>query len=289
MRSDKYGPVEKAGNMVITLEELKQSMPVPREINRPKPLWEIIGEIYAVLDENDILYSQEAVYVHKASTYTAAGKAGEGNPGPDPDDPASFRLWTFDNVFTSIVISDDLNEMEGAIQIAYNRYGMQVSFGLTYESRSKFAHLGEEDAIMSTYACGDIKVLPYFVMVHKVRHWFPFNNKHVIDQLERSKTLMNKSLDDEVIFRFIERFYRYSTKYSDCLDDNTLILPETFDHFMQQLRYDAETQFSGKKNVSAWDLFTLGNAILKPDNGIPLTAIIPLGFMWGGYTFSRLI
>jgi hypothetical protein len=276
-------------NAVIPYESLIKSKPVAKEINRPKPLWEILQEIYAVLQENKIPYHQEAIYFDRSAALDAGNEDNAVAVDLENLDAESIVNYTFDNLFTSIVITDDLNEMEGAIQLAYNEYGMQIAFGLTYEDRSRFVHLGEEEAIMSTYKCGDIKVLAYFVMVHKVRHWFPFGNKNVIEQLERSRSLMNKTLNKEFMMKFVDNFYQYTVKYNDCLDDNNLLRTNEFDHFIESLKANVDSWFTGNKNYSAWDLLSLGNALLKPENDIPLRTIIPLGFMWGGYMFSRLI
>lgn len=276
-------------NNILSLDDLMLSQPIPKEINRPKPLWEILREIHAVLEENKIPYQQEELYYDRSQAVHAEDQLNAVQKELKITDPDSCRDWTFNNLFTSIVITDELNEMEGAIQIAYNEYGMQVAFGLTYEDRSRFTHLGEEEAIMSTYACGDIKVLAYFVMVHKVRHWFPFGNKNVIDQLERSRSLMNKTLKKDFIMQFIDNFFQYTMKYSDCLEGDTLVKAAEFNHFIESLKNNSDTWFSANKSYSAWDLLSLGNALLRPERDIPLRSIIPLGFMWGGYTFSRLI
>lgn len=279
----------KQRNTIISLDELKLSLSVPKEINRPKTLWEILEEIYTVLENNNIPYDQGAIYIDKASTVNAQTDKTALETALNHKKPDSFANWTFNNIYTRIVIKDELNEMEGAIGIAYNQYGIQLGFGLTYEERLYFAHLGEEETIMSTYTCGDVKVMAYFVMIHQIRKWFPFNNSNVIDQLERSRILMNKAVSFELCQQFIERFYTYSLKYNDCLDDDTLIKQDDFRQFVEKLHAMASENLSKKKKITAWNLYTLGNDLLRPEKEIPLTSIIPIGFMWGGYVFSRLI
>lgn len=285
----KAGAASNKHNEIISLDELKLSRPVPKEINRPKTLWEILEEIYSVLEENKIPFDQEAIYVDKASAINAESGKDATQTKLDHKRTDSFDQWTFNNIYTRIVIKDDLNEMEGAIGIAYNQYGIQLGFGLTYEDRHYFAHLGEEETIMSTYSCGELNVMAYFVMIHQIRSWFPFNNSNVIDQLERSRILMNKAVSFEFCQQFIERFYTYSLKYNDCLDSDTLIKQDDFRQYIEDLHTACKEQLSKKKKITAWNLYTLGNDLLMPEKDIPLTSIIPIGFIWGGYVFSRLI
>ena len=288
-KTGKSDASEQTRNEIITFDELKKSKAVPKEINRPKPLWEILEEIYATLEENKIPYDQELIYVEKASAVNSKTENSDIQAVLDHKKTDSFSNWTFNNIYTRILIKDELNEMEGAIAIAYNQYGIQIGFGLTYEGRKYFAHLGEEDTIMSTYACGEVKVLAYFVMIHQIRKWFPFNNANVIDQLERSRNLMNKEVSFDLCLQFIERFYIYSKKYNDCLEHNTLVSQDEFREFARGLHASVNENLSKKKNISAWDLYTLGNELLQAEQDIELTAIIPIGYMWGGYVFSRLI
>lgn len=274
---------------MIEMDHLRLSTPPPKGISRPKPFWELVDEILGVLSENNISYEQSPVYYERASATRPGGAKNAPEVSPGMGNAEAAGQWSYDNLFTRIVIIDALNEMEGAIQLAFNPYGIQLSFGLTHSNREIFAHLGEEDTIMSTYVCGDIKVLAYFVMMHKIRNWFPVNNRNVIEQLERSRALMNKALDISLCKQFIERFYRYSITYSDCLEEDTLVSGESFETFVEQLRSAVDAQFAKERKIFAWDLYNLGNALLRPDQDISLTVIIPLGFMWGGYVFSRLM
>jgi len=274
---------------IITYDELKLSKPIEKNIHRPKPLWEVLGDIHTALDENEIIFDQDVIHIDLTSAYNTVKEKDGANLGFNRKDPDSFKDWTFDNLYTKIIITDDLNELEGAITIAYNPYGMQISFGLTYDERAMFAHFGEEETIMSTTACGEIKVLPYFVMIHKVKQWCPFDNKNTIILLERTKALMNKSIEYDIIHPLIQQFYQYTKKYNDCLEANTIIDLPDFDRFIELLKDNAEAEFSKKDNISAWDLFTLGNSLLSPGSDIKLRGLIPTGYIWGGYIFSRLI
>jgi hypothetical protein len=141
---------------------------------------------------------------------------------------------------------------------------------------------------MSSSACGDIKVMPYFTMVHKVKQWFPLNNRNVLDQLERSRAVMNKSLNVSSMHKFVDHFMQYSLKYNDCIADSGMVDPITLELFAESLAESIDNQFSRVKNYSAWDLFNAGNVILRPDGNISLHELIPLGYFWGGYVFSRL-
>lgn len=281
-------PTESGINGLISFEELKLSQSLQKDIKRPKPFWEVLEDIQGVLKENNIVFDQEDIFIEKASSLNSIQNKNNVDLRFNHKKPETFAHWTFHNLFTKIVIKDALNEFEGAIAISYNPFGLQLAFGLTYEERSKFAHFGEEETIMSTTACGEIKVLPYFVMMHKVRQWCPFDNKNTIAQLKKTRTLMNKALNHEFILQFIEQFYQYTMKYNDCVEDNMLLEQQEFDGFVERLRLDAKDRFSSNDKISAWDLFTLGNAILKPDADINLKSLIPLGFTWGGYVFSRL-
>jgi|GEM_PF-2767946 len=279
---------ESSKNALISFDELKLSQSLQKDIKRPKPLWEVIEDIHIVLKENSILFDQEEIFVEKATSIHSIQNKNNVEMKFNHKDPGSFANWMFGNLYTKIVIKDDLNEFEGAIAISFNPYGMQLAFGLTYEERSKFAHFGEEETIMSTTACGEIKVIPYFVMMHKVRQWCPFDNNNTIAQLKKTRSLMNKTLSYEYILQFIEQFYQNSMKYNDCLEDNMLVEQLEFDLFVERLRIEAKETFASIEKISAWDLFTLGNAILKPDADFNLKSLIPIGFIWGGYVFSRL-
>ena len=191
--------------IVINLEDLRLSQPVEHDINRPKPFWDVLDEIHAVLDDNKITFVQDDIHIDKTTAYNTKNKAYTGKLTK-----ASLNQWVFDDLLTRIVIADDLLEMEGTVLLAYNKYGIQVAFGLAYHDRSTIALLGEEDTFMSTSACGDIKIMPYFVMVHKVSQWFPINKRNVLDQLERSKSVMNRSVSRNDMKQFVEKFYQYS-------------------------------------------------------------------------------
>lgn len=275
-------------NTAISFDELKLSKPLPKDLIRPKPVWEVLEDIHQVLTENNIVFEQDVIHIDKLESFHSDKKKDSHNLPFDHDNPESFGSWTFKDLLTKIVITDALNEFEGAMAIAYNSYGLQIAFGLTYQERSHFAYFGEDDAIMSTAACGEIKVVPYFVMMHRVRQWFPFNNINTINLLEKTKTLIGKTMDHKFILQFIEQFNQYSRKYNDCLEQKKLIDTETFDYFVNMLRYYAREHLSKRKKLTAWDLVTIGNKILQPGSELHLRSIIPLGYIWGGHVFSRL-
>jgi hypothetical protein len=270
----------------IALDVLRLSIPVKHDINRPKALWEILDDVHKVLKENKINFIQDDIHcdllqVYNPNTKKYLSKQGE-------EDIGSIDKYVFEELYTRIVIVDELHEMEGAIMLAYNKFGVQVAFGLTYHERSSVALLGEENTFMSSSACGDIKVMQYFAMVHKVKQWFPVSNRNVLEQLERSRAVMNKSLNVTAMHKFVERFVQYSGKYNDCIADNGMVGPVALELFAESIRESIHNQFSRMKNYSAWDLFNAGNVILRPEGEISLHELIPLGYFWGGYVFSRL-
>lgn len=277
-----------AKNAIISFDELLQSKVNQKDIHRPKPLQQVLGDIHEVLEENKISFAQESIFVERATAFNSVKEKFNTELAFNHKKPSTFSDWNFDNLYTKIVITDDLNEFEGALQIAYNPSGMQLAFGLTYDSRSYFAHFGEDETVISTVACGEFKVLPYFVMMHKVKQWFPFDNKYVMEQLEKTKLLMNKVVSEEFAIKFVEHFNQYSKKYSDCLEARTLLDEPEFDQFVDLMRAHVQERFTGAGKVSGWDLFSVGNAILKPESDFNLKAMIPLNYIWGGYVFSRL-
>ncbi|HSG67102.1 MAG TPA: hypothetical protein VK994_00250, partial [Bacteroidales bacterium] len=275
-------------NAVISFEQLKASLPIDKDINRPKPLSVVLEDIHKVLLENGIPFEQGPVYVERASAYNQARGKNNLELSFDQKRPDSFREWQFNNIYTQIVITDALNEFEGAVAIAYSPFGMQLAFGLTYEGRSHFAQFGEDDHIISTIACGDIKVMAYFVMMHKVKQWFPLDNSNILAQMVKTRSLMNKPITYAFVLQFVEQFYNHSLKYNDCLEDNTLIDFDEFEKFAGRLRTLSKEHFSNKENITAWDLFAQGSTILHPETDFNLRVLIPISFIWGGYVFSRL-
>lgn len=275
-------------NAVISYDELRMSKVNQKDIHRPKPMQIILDDIHRVLGENEIAFEQEDIFVERSTAINEAKEKSNIELAFNHKRTGSFANWSFDNLYTKIVITDDLNEFEGALIVAYNPSGMQLAFGLTYEGRTKFAHFGEDDTVISTVACGEFKVLAYFVMMHKVKQWFPFDNQYIIEQLEKTSLLMNKAISSEFAVQFVENFNQYTKKYSDCLEDATLLEEEEFDRFIELLRKEVEQQFAGVKKLSAWDLFSAGNAIIRPDAEFNLKTLIPLNYTWGGYVFSRL-
>ena len=269
----------------ISLKDLRSSQPIGHDINRPKTLWQVIDDIHAVLGENKIEYFQDEIHIEISSAFHVDKQMTADAFNPELESFKPLSEWIFDELYTRIIIVDDLHEMEGTILVAYNKYGIQVAFGLSYHERAGVALLGEDDTLMSTSACGDIKVLPYFAMVHRVKQWFPLSNRNVLDQLERSKNVMNKSLNLSAMNKFIEH---YTGKYNDCIEDNKLVGPVSFGMFIEALRESIEKQFSRTKNYSAWDLYNAGNEILVPGGILRLKELLPLGYFWGAYVFSRL-
>jgi hypothetical protein len=199
-----------------------------------------------------------------------------------------LREYTFDDLYTRIIIVDELHEMEGTILLAYNPAGIQLAFGLGYNDRKAVAVLGEEETFMSTTACGDIKVMPYFVMIHKVKQWFPLSNRNVLKQLERSKTVMNKPMDVARMLKFVDLFLQYNLKYNDCLEHDQLLNIPSFERFVFMMKGRIISEFSRSKSYSSWDLFNVGNVILKPGSDFELKELIPMSYFWGSYVFSRL-
>ncbi len=276
--ADSKGP-----KATLTLEQLKQSIPIEKDLNRPKPLSTVISDIHKVLAENQIPFEQGPIFYERALAFNPEkGKSNLELP------VRSFSDWRFDSLYTQIVITDDLNEFEGAVAISYSPYGMQLAFGLTFEGRTHLAQFGEDDHIISTIACGDFKVMAYFVMMHKVRQWFPFDNSNILAQLDKTKALMNKTVSVDFALQFIEQFYQHSMKYNDCIETGTLIEKDDFERFTQALRMQARKQFAGHSSVTAWDLFAQGSAVLDSNSEFKLRMLIPFSFIWGGYVFSRL-
>lgn len=267
----------------ISFEQLRESIPIEKDINRPKPLSVVLADIHQVMEENGIPYEQGPIYFDRALACNP--KKEKTNLELSIKSPAD---WQFDSLYTQIIVTDELNEFEGAVAIAYSPFGMQLAFGLTYEGRSHFAQFGEDDHIISTIACGDFKVMAYFVMMHKVKQWFPFDNSNILAQLEKTKSLMNKTISNDFALQFIEHFYQHSLKYNDCLETNTLVDIRDFERFTEELRNTAIEKFAGQNTITAWDLFTHGNSLLGPGSNVNLRMLIPISFIWGGYVFSRL-
>ena len=266
----------------FTLDEIRMSRPVQHDVNRPKPFWQVLDEIHTALKQNKVGFYQDEIFVEKVDT------ANQEN-GRQPRKKADIlRACTFDDLFTRIIIVDELHEMEGTIQLAYNPSGIQLAFGLGYNERKAVAILGEDETFMSTTACGDIKVMPYFVMIHHVKNWFPVSNSNVLKQLERSKTVMNKPMNVDNMLKFIDLFFQYNMKYNDCLENEQLLNSASFERFVFIMKNNIISEFSKTKNYSAWDLFNVGNAVLKPNSEFELKELIPMGYFWGGYVFSRL-
>lgn len=267
----------------FTLDEIRLSRPVQHDINRPKAFWQVLEEIHAALKHNKVDFQQGKIYVGTVSAPHGNDKAGQPRKKAD-----ILRECTFDKLFTSIIIVDELHEMEGTILLAYNPSGIQLAFGLGYNERSEVALLGEEDTFMSTTACGDVEVKPYFVMIHKVRQWFPVGNRNVLDQLERAKLVMNKSITIDPMLKFVDHYFSHNMKYNDCLANDHLLSTSSFERFVIMLKENIHKEISTTKNYSVWDLYNLGNSILKPEGSFELKEIIPLAYFWGGYVFSRL-
>ena len=276
MEDSKYKPA------VFALDEIRMSRPVQHDVNRPKAFWKVLDEMHQALKQNKVNFQQEDIYVGKVTTDPSAGS------GNKLSKSKILRECTFDDLYTKIVIVDELHEMEGTVLLAYNPAGIQLAFGLGYNERSATAVLGEEETFISTTACGDIKVMPYFVMLHKVKQWFPMGNRNVIKQLERSKTVMNKPMEVDKMLKFVDLFLQYNMKYNDCLENHQLLSASSLERFAFMLKGGIISEFSRSKNYSAWDLFNVGNVILKPDNEFELKELIPLAYFWGGYVFSRL-
>jgi len=274
----------------ISLEGLRLSRPVQHDINRPKAFWEVLDEVHAALEENSMTFIQDDIYITTASSFHHEKDAtsDEKNKLQENKEPP-LANWTFDDLCTRILIIDELHEMEGTMLLAYNRAGIQLAFGLSYNERENVALLGEDETFLSTTSCGDIKVMSYFVMIHKVKQWFPQGNRNVLDQLERTKLLINKTMKVESMHKFVDLFYQYNLKYNDCLHEGKMMEDVGFETFVSELKTRIEDQFSANNTYSAWDLYSAGNSLLKPDGLLPLKQLIPLGYFWGSYVFSRLV
>jgi hypothetical protein len=276
LEDSKYKPA------VFALEEIRMSRPVQHDVNRPKAFWKVLDEIHQALKQNKIIFQQEDIYVGKVSSDSAVDNEKQLKKSQ------ILREYTFDDLYTRIIIVDELNEMEGTILLAYNPAGIQLAFGLGYNERKAVAVIGEEDTFMSTTACADIKVMPYFAMIHKVKEWFPMSNHNVLKQLERSKTVMNKPMEVDNMLKFVDLFLQYNIKYNDCLENHQLLNIPSFERFVFMLKGRIISEFSRSRSYSSWDLFNIGNVILKPDSEFELKELIPMNYFWGSYVFSRL-
>lgn len=267
----------------FTLDEIRMSRPVQHDINRPKAFWQVLDEIHTALKQNKVDFYQDEIFVEKVETASRSEGGKQARKKAD-----ILRDCTFDDLYTRIIIVDELHEMEGTILLAYNPAGIQLAFGLGYHERKAVAVLGEEETFMSTTACGDIKIMAYFVMIHHVKKWFPLSNRNVLKQLERSKTVMNKPMKVNDMLKFVDLFFQYNMKYNDCLENEQLLNRTSFERFVFIMKNNIISEFSKTKNYSAWDLFNVGNVILKPNSEFELRELIPMGYFWGGYVFSRL-
>ena len=234
---------------------------------RPVQSWELLDDFKEALQENEINFIPDRIYVDRNSS-TKRMTRDERQKYSEGDAP--IKYWVFNDLITRFVFPDHGDDgNKGCVAVAFNSNGIQVSFGLHVNICSNLDILSGN--ILQTYGQ---KKMSYGDILGEVKSWFSTIEQKVKVEMDIMNMLQDYSVwnvgsqksYEEVENSIIGKVYRDAViqNYGDS-KDVAAINQHNASRFCQELIKQGDN-YQEKGEFTAWDLYNVGTSIIRPGN-----------------------
>lgn len=257
----------------ISLELLRESqlirLPQGKLVSRPVQSWEMIDEVTNVLNERNVPFALNAIWVQNNESQQILTRE-ERNIYEVNGTP--INKWLFNQLITQIQVGDKRNdEYHTSIAISFNKQGIVMAFGEKVHICQNMCVFGNN--VMTTYGANK---MPYDKMIEVLNAWMEkldskrnFNDK-IISTM--------KSIDvsgGEEVQRIIGKLYMNSVRQAY---GNTQA-PFTISQMSSLVRELDKRLQEDSRIGTVWDLYNIGTNMYKPGE-VDMTNILQLSNFW---------
>lgn len=247
----------------ITLAELKQSIRVSGKFgkllaSRPIQSWELMELIMKLMEEYDLNYTQDVIFVQKKNSHIMINEE-EKNLGFTKE-ACPINRWLFDKLLTKWTIpyvGETLDRV--GIAMGFNDDGIELAFGMSVDVCTNFNIMGGN--ILRTYTYNGAPAATFDYIKLKIADWF----KNFAQLVHVETSIMNAMKEFSIgnagiIKQVIGELY---VKAINQAYGSKVIAP--FDtHGISMMVQGYVSQRSPVVINTAWDLYNWGTAIMKP-------------------------
>lgn len=247
----------------ITLDKLKQSIRVEGKFgkilaSRPIQSWELMALIMQLMEEFDLNYTQDIIYVQKKNSHIMINE--EEKKLGYTKESCPINRWLFDKLLTRWTIpfvNDSLDKV--SVAMGFNDDGIELAFGMDVNLCSNFNIMGGN--ILRTYTYNGVPAATFDYIKLKLKDWF--SN---FEQMIRVETSIMNAMKEfsignpSIIKQVIGELY---LKAINQAYGSKVIAP--FDtHGISTMVQNYISQRNPMVINNAWDLYNWGTNIMKP-------------------------
>lgn len=247
----------------ITLDELKHSIRVSGKFgkvlaSRPIQSWELMDLIMKLMEEYNLNYTQDIIYVQKKNSHIMINEE-EKNLGFTKES-CPINRWLFDKLLTKWTIpfvNDSLDKV--GIAMGFNDDGIELAFGIDINLCLNFNIMGGN--ILRTYTYGGTPAATFDYIKLKLADWFANFSQMVHVEVSIMNAMKEFSIgNSSIIKQVIGELY---VKAINQAYGSKVIAP--FDtHGISMMVQSYISQRNPTVINNAWDLYNWGTNIMKP-------------------------